>query len=86
MAEAAAGDVHVDAARQAGLLAVVREVLIHGDIGYGDTARLYTTVADAVADAVAEAAVTSGYLVSSPYAPSMTNSRRCRARSSGRYR
>ena len=44
-------------------------MLLHGCIGYGDAARLYTTVADTVA----EAAVTSGYLVSSP---SVSNSRR----------
>ena len=44
-------------------------MLLHGCIGHGDAARLYTTVADAVA----EAAVTSGYLVSSP---SVSNSRR----------
>ena len=43
-------------------------MLLHGCIGYGDAARLYTTVADTVA----EAAVTSGYLVSSP----SSNSRR----------
>ena len=72
-----AGEVHVDAARQAGVRCCVRCCCT--GIGYGDAARLYTTVADTVA----EAAVTSGYLVSSPSVPTQGG---CRARSSGRYR